>query len=321
MRGLFLTVLMFLVCSASAQRMSRLEYIEKYTNIAIEEMEIYGIPASITLAQGCLESANGNSRLAKEGNNHFGIKCKKGWKGMTMKHDDDEKDECFRVYASAEDSYRDHSEFLDKSPRYQELFKLDITDYKGWAHGLKAAGYATNPAYAQTLIKIIEDLQLYLLDSGKRLPVDVVEKKIDQYEIKDVVVSQDDAKKIDVDNYTVSSVSSVTHAVYENNGSLFVIAQEGDSYESLARMFKSSAKRLKKYNEVHKRASLHQGEIVYLKPKAKRSINGRVSHTIGQGETLRSVSQIYGIKIKSLESMNRLSKGSSVGVGQKIRLM
>ena len=159
-----------LALSANGQdRLTREEYIQKYKSLAVEEMEVYGIPASITMAQALLESDNGNGRLAREGNNHFGIKCKSTWTGATISHDDDAKGECFRKYPSVEASFNDHSEFLDKSARYQDLFKLDPMDYKGWAYGLKQAGYATNPAYAELLIKIIEDNQLYHLDRGEEI--------------------------------------------------------------------------------------------------------------------------------------------------------
>lgn len=162
-----LTALMF---SAAAmiplhgQNLTRAQYIEKYKDIAIRQMNRHKIPASITLAQGCLESDNGNSSLARKANNHFGIKCHKGWLGGRYKHDDDSKGECFRRYDSAAESYADHSNFLTNRPRYASLFDLEITDYKAWAHGLKAAGYATDPKYAQLLINIIEDYKLYQYD-------------------------------------------------------------------------------------------------------------------------------------------------------------
>lgn len=149
------------------ERLSNEEYIAKWCDAAVADMERYGIPASIKLAQGMLESDNGNSRLARVANNHFGIKCKSDWRGRTLSHDDDAPGECFRSYASAEESWRDHSEFLDKGDRYAFLFELDPTDYKGWAEGLKRAGYATNPKYPQLLVKLIEDNQLHLYDTGE----------------------------------------------------------------------------------------------------------------------------------------------------------
>ena len=162
------------------QKLSREEYIRRYKGLAVEEMDIYGIPASIKMAQALLESDNGNGRLAREANNHFGIKCKSTWTGATISHDDDAAGECFRKYASVEDSYRDHSEFLDRSERYQDLFKLDPLDYKGWAYGLKQAGYATNPQYAELLIKIIEDNRLYLLDEGRDIDPQIMGNRPDK---------------------------------------------------------------------------------------------------------------------------------------------
>ena len=158
----------FCAVGASAQslraRQSKEEYIERYKNIAIDHMERYGIPASITLAQGILESDSGNSTLAKSSNNHFGIKCKKNWTGARVYHDDDAKGECFRKYGSVEESYQDHADFLDQQPRYDSLFAYASNDYRSWARGLKAAGYATAPDYAQRLTRIIEEYELYLLD-------------------------------------------------------------------------------------------------------------------------------------------------------------
>lgn len=160
------TLLLLFVNPAIAQEITREQYINTYKDIAIRQMKLYGIPASIILAQGCLESGNGNSRLAVKGNNHFGIKCHNTWKGRRIYHNDDEKGECFRRYTQAEDSFKDHSEFLRNGKRYQSLFDLSKTDYKAWAHGLKAAGYATNPKYAQLLIDIIERDQLYRYDTN-----------------------------------------------------------------------------------------------------------------------------------------------------------
>ena len=140
-----------------------LTYIEKFKGVAIEEMNTYGIPASITLAQGISELGSGNSSLAKYANNHFGIKCTSDWKGKAYYKDDDERNDCFRVYKDARESYKDHSEFL-KRKRYSFLFELDKNDYKNWALGLKTAGYATNPKYPDMLIGIIEKYKLYQYD-------------------------------------------------------------------------------------------------------------------------------------------------------------
>jgi flagellum-specific peptidoglycan hydrolase FlgJ len=158
-----------------------LQYIDRFKTIAIQEMNLYGIPASITLAQGMFESGSGNGDLAKTANNHFGIKCTSDWKGKSYYKDDDNKNDCFRVYDHPEDSYRDHSEFL-KRKRYAALFELDKNDYQGWANGLKAAGYATNPNYAQLLIGLI---QKYNLDQYDR-----PEGEIQKIKREDRVLSQ-----------------------------------------------------------------------------------------------------------------------------------
>ena len=206
--------------SANAQdRLTRQEYIQKYKALAIEEMEIYGIPASITMAQALLESDDGNGRLAREANNHFGIKCKSSWTGMTISHDDDAKGECFRKYATVEDSYTDHSEFLDKSARYQDLFKLDPLDYKGWAYGLKQAGYATNPAYAELLIKIIEDNQLYHLDRGEELNPTTPDQSAIEKPQQTLAATEPMPKEqvVDVDNYSIAITGEAGHhTVYHN---------------------------------------------------------------------------------------------------------
>lgn len=318
--------LLCLIMTASAQRMSRQDYIDKYKALAIEDMEKYGIPASITMAQGCLESDNGNSRLARQANNHFGIKCKKEWTGKTISHDDDAKGECFRSYDNAEHSFRDHSEFLDKSQRYQALFKLDIRDYKGWAKGLKAAGYATSPTYAEQLIKIVEDNELYRLDRGERLPweakAEVVELpvKVVPEEVAAVPVP-DETLMIDVDNYIVSVRSNPDFTVYVNNGSEFVVARPVDTFESVAKSFKTSARRLRKFNDVSSKGQLRAGEVVYLKSKASRSENGKLIHVASEGQTLHYISQRYGIKLKKLAALNRLDANSPIGIGQQIRLM
>ena len=168
-KAIFALIFSAIVCSVAdswAQtRLTKEEYIDRYKEIAIDHMERYGIPASITMAQGILESDSGNSNLARRSNNHFGIKCKKDWKGAKVYHTDDAPNECFRKYDSVEDSYEDHAEFLDNSPRYDSLFAYPSNDYRSWARGLKAAGYATAPDYAQRLIKIIEDNKLFLLDN------------------------------------------------------------------------------------------------------------------------------------------------------------
>lgn len=304
-------------------KMTREQYIERYKATAIEQMEIYGIPASIKMAQALLESDNGNSRLAREANNHFGIKCKREWTGETIAHDDDAAGECFRKYATPLESFTDHSEFLDKSARYQDLFKLDPMDYKGWAYGLKKAGYATNPTYAEQLIKIIEDNRLFLLDQGRDIPTEVF-ASVTPTETPETPLppKAEPTGQIDIDNYTISiEASDGRHTVYHNNGSQFVVAAPSDSYGSIAREFGLNPKQVYKFNDVPEGASLKPGDMVYLRRKNKRSENGKLIHVAKEGDTMHSISQMYGIRLGNLVNINRRPKNSEVKAGQQIRLM
>lgn len=321
MRAAIFTAAIFLSASgAYSQKMSREEYIEKYKSLAIEDQEVYGIPASIKLAQAMLESDNGNSRLARAGNNHFGIKCKSDWTGQTIKHDDDAPQECFRKYATVEESFRDHAEFLDKSPRYQFLFDLEPTDYKGWAYGLSKAGYATNPKYPELLIKIIEDNQLYLLDQGKQLPDNKVAEPVDTPPAEPAS-AEPGTGKVDIDNYVVAIYNHEGYDIYLNNGSKFIIAKEDNSIGRIAAVFSIKERKLRKYNDMQLGDNVKAGDMVYINPKNKRSDNGRVLHTVEQGQTMRDISQIYGIKLKKLQSLNRYFATGEPTQGQQIRLM
>ena len=317
-----------LTINAVAQdRTTKEQYIEQYKQLAIDDMEKYGIPASIKMAQALLESDAGNSRLARQANNHFGIKCKKDWTGETIHHDDDAPQECFRKYPSAQDSFHDHSEFLDRSPRYQGLFELDPLDYKAWAHGLKAAGYATNPKYPELLIKLIEDYKLYLLDKGevateaipapapKSEPVQtIVEEPISAPELVNAAV------QVDVDNYVLALHNRGGYDIYLNNGCEFVVAAEGDDINSLSQSLDISIKRLRKMNDLTLDGDFAGGEPVYIKPKAKRSENGHLLHTVREGETLHSISQTYGIRLKKLATMNHLTGDGRIFAGQQLKL-
>jgi len=304
------------------------EYIDKYKAFAIEDMAKYGIPASITMAQALLESDNGNSALAREGNNHFGIKCKSDWQGETIAHDDDQKGECFRKYASAEQSYRDHSEFLDKSPRYQPLFQLDTRDYAGWARGLKAAGYATNPLYADMLIKIIEANQLYLLDEGKPLPASVFAvggpaggKGLGTSVWDEAVADRSaDGTGGGVDLGVVAH-SEGGYSVYSNNGIYFVVAGDGDTYEDIAGRLGVSASRLRRYNDQSSKEQPAAQSVVYIGEKAKRNLDSRVLHIAAEGESLHSISQLYGIRLKNLARLNHMKATAALYTGQQVRLM
>ena len=297
---LFLTSL-----AASAQVKWSAEYqryIDQYKDIAIEEMANYRIPASITLAQGLLESGAGTSYLSRCGNNHFGIKSH-GWQGRTIRHDDDKKQESFRAYDSPRESYEDHSRFIANRERYQRLFSLNITDYRGWANGLKECGYATNPKYAQRLISIIETYQLYKYDT--MLPI----RKVVAVEKKEVTpVSKRTA-------YTV-------HPIKAYNQNYYVYARRGDSFESIGREVGVSASNLAKYNERNANETLHEGDVVYLRKKQKKADRRYrdYRHVVKQGESMYTIAQTYGMKLSSLYKLNHLDPESTISVGDELRV-
>ena len=274
------------------------DYVNKWKDEAVRQMENYKIPASITLAQGVLESGNGVSELAKKSNNHFGIKCHKDWTGGRTYHDDDEKGECFRVYDNPSDSYEDHSKFLLRS-RYASLFELDIENYKGWAKGLSKCGYATNPKYPELLITIIERHELYKLDSG------------DWINDKEAVADARRGAKLHTSR-TLHSVSTT------ENGIQFVYANQGDSIEKLAEQFDMMKWQFRKYNEIDKGHVFRKGEIVYLQPKKNSGFADW--HTVRGGETIWSISQKYGIKMKALAKKNNIPVDSHLRIGMKLSL-
>ena len=316
MRRIVLCLVMMAVCAGAAaqRRLTPAEYVEKYKHLAIADQEYYGIPASVKMAQALLESDCGNSRLALQGNNHFGIKCKRDWTGETILHDDDELQECFRKYPSIEESFRDHSEFIDKSARYQPLFELDPTDYKGWARGLKECGYATNPRYAEQLIELIERHELFRLDAeepGREVSVLESLRNIEPHV---------DVFGVDVDNYMVSTKRLGDYQVFFNNGSEFVFAQQGETYETISTIVGKSAKKLRRYNDAGAGYQPRAGEQVYIHPKTARSKNGELLHQGQKGETLRFVSQKYGVKLRRLARLNRMEADAVLREGQQIRL-
>lgn len=251
------------VTGLQAQNMTRAEYIERYKDTAVAHMEKYGIPASIKMAQGLLESNNGNSRLAVEACNHFGIKCKSDWTGLTVYHDDDELGECFRRYSNAGDSWADHSEFLDTGTRYQSLFTLDPLDYKGWAHGLKAAGYATNPRYAELLITIIEDNQLYLLDRGEGLPIRTIIAREDAA-AQSPYIELVSPGQIEIDRFTIAMNNVDGREIFRTPDGLFIVAKEGDTIGSLSKLVGVRAKRLARRNRLNVASRLVPGQQINL---------------------------------------------------------
>ena len=272
---ILLSFLLLYAADVFAQReMSREEYIATFAPLAIRQQKEYGIPASIKIAQGMIESRYGNSDLSRRSNNHFGIKCKTNWVGDTVRYDDDARQECFRRYSSIEDSYRDHSEFLKGSPRYERLFRLDPKDYKGWAKGLKECGYATNPHYASILIKCIEDYELYLLDDGE-LPSYLAGINLDIDNNCSPVVSPEQyvaasvadtgGRMVDIDNFAAAVYSVAGHGVFINDGNLYIIAQDGDSFDSIAKNIGISSRRLKRYNKKNiSNRQLVPGDAVYI---------------------------------------------------------
>lgn len=255
------------------------KYIKTYSDLAVQHQKKYKIPASITLAQGLLESGAGQSDLARRSNNHFGIKCHSDWRGGRVYHDDDLRGECFRKYKRVEDSYEDHSKFLLRS-RYERLFDLKITDYKGWARGLQKCGYATDRAYANKLIKVIEDYELYRYDTGKGHKISQKEREKQKY-------------------------PKLRYTIYRTFGLLYVYAKENDSFDRIAQSLDFKVKDLKKFNEVPEDFPLQKGDIVYLEKKKKKADKPYYDHVVQIGESMHSISQKYGIQIKSLYKINK----------------
>ena len=300
---LFLFACLFFISHLSAQmRWNSVyqEYIDQYKDLAIEEMLRYSIPASITLAQGIFESGAGRSELSVKGNNHFGIKCH-GWAGRSVYHDDDARNECFRAYDNVLQSYEDHSKFLRYNVRYNSLFTLQRTDYRGWAQGLKACGYATNPRYADKLIELIELYKLYELD--KATSYDKFMAKRGGY---DKPVSQ----------------GMSLHPIKIYNKNYYIIARAGDTFKGIGEEIDISYRKIAKYNERDKHDVLHAGEIIYLKKKQKKADKAYKNrpHIVKAGESMYSIAQRYGIRLKSLYKKNHLSPDYQARVGDTLRV-
>ena len=269
-----LTIFVCLSLQAQTRNKQYEDYIKQYRDLAVDEMKKYHIPASITLAQGLLESGAGQSTLARKSNNHFGIKCGSDWRGKTVRHNDDARGECFRAYKHPKQSYEDHSKFLAGRPRYASLFKLKITDYKGWARGLKKAGYATDPRYAQRLIDIIE---LYDLDK--------YDKKGGLKWMKE---------------------NPNPHQPYIANGLLYMVVRAGDTWKSISKEFDISQKKLRKYNDLYKGYELQPGDILYLEKKNRKAQKEHIVHVLRAGESMYLISQKYGIRLKNLYKLNKM---------------
>jgi hypothetical protein len=302
-RLLFLIFILFLG-SISFSQQTPAEYVKNFSEMAVKNMKLSGVPASITLAQGILESSSGNSRLAKEANNHFGIKCH-NWTGAEIYADDDKKNECFRKYKSAYESYRDHAEFLSTRDRYSFLFELKTSDYKGWAKGLSKAGYATDPKYADKLIGIIERYELYIYDTD-RLPDRHEEDKTDQAH---GFISE--SKFI---------IGTDIYQEFSNNNVPFVLTRNGDDIDKLANDLNLRKWQIKKYNNLDDNETFSEGDIIYLKPKRRKADSKYETHTVQEGESMRDISQQYAVKLNRLYRMNKMDKGTEPSTGTVLNL-
>ena len=307
LKYIFALIFLFFTGSmAIGQKMSRPEYIEKYKGLAVKQMQVSGIPASIILAQACLESGDGNSRLATEGRNHFGIKCH-NWEGPKIYHDDDASGECFRKYGDAEESFKDHSDFLRFRDRYRFLFELNINDYKGWAHGLKKAGYATNPNYPQMLIKIIEEYNLSQYDNlALNLPPSPIE--IEAPKEANPIVSSELYK------------FTLDRELLEKNGVAYIVGSKNDTYSSLARDYKLFTRELLRFNDLKNEQPIEEGTIIYVEKKKKKAEPLLEKHITDAGDTMYELSQRYAIQLKYLYKMNNMKSGSEPEAGQIIIL-
>jgi hypothetical protein len=319
------------------------EYINTYKELAIKEMLRTGVPASITLAQGILESQSGESNLAKKSNNHFGIKCKTDWTGEKVYHDDDERGECFRSYTDAEQSYIDHSDFLKSRAHYAFLFKLDPTDFEGWAKGLKKAGYATNPVYAQKLIDVIQrynlqDYTLIALQRSKEQNNDLAVASNERNvvappEKNDEVIPEPVVANEPVTVAAVSAPEKITATIalyqasdypqspFTINGARVLLAKEGTSLLAIANEFGVSYKKLLEFNEMDEAKTsdiLPYDQLIFLSKKGKKG--GKDLHIVAINETLEIIAQKEGVLLEALLAYNRIPKGRQPQVGEKIYL-
>ncbi len=306
---ILLTALILAGCSTSKQATSTQvknisqarddyeRYVLTYYPIAVEQMTRHNIPASITLAQGLLESGAGKSKLSRSSNNHFGIKADKNWTGKRTSSLDNGKLCYFRKYDNVRDSYEDHSSFLVNRQRYASLFKLKKTDYKGWAKGLKKAGYAEDPAYPTKLISLIERYELYRYDS---------------YTMKDIKKSSGVALETHEEKYS--------RTIYKANGLLYIIGDTGDTFKSLSKEFGTSQSKLIKYNDLYKGYNIKAGDIIYLEEKNSKTDKQYPTHTVNAGESMHYISQKYGIKLDKLYKNNPEYIEKSIKSGDIIRL-
>ena len=292
-----------------AQRISPDEYINTYREIAIAEMKRSGIPASVTLAQGILETECGNSDLVKRSNNHFGIKCKSTWTGESVKHTDDAPNECFRKYNNPADSYKDHSDYLKTSPRYATLFELDPSDYKGWAYGLKKAGYATNPKYPQIVISNIEKYNLQQYDN-------LTGENFDNIAINKIITDQKPVEQnIVVDITAIENSIKLKNKI---NGLKALMAPKGASLLVIASKANIDLGKLLEYNDLSTDGLLNDEQVIYLEKKPKQG--NRDFYIALQKETLYDISQNNAVQLKNLLQFNNMNENQTVQKGTKIKL-
>lgn len=272
------------------------EYISQYKNIAMSEMQRTGVPASIKLAQGILESSFGNSYLAREGKNHFGIKCQRNWQGRRIYKDDDKANECFRKYYDPYESYIDHSNFIRNNVRYSSLFNLDVRDYEGWAKGLSAAGYATNPKYAKLLIDLIEKHELHQFDyDNNRCSLVTTETK----------------------DFTPEIIPRI---MYQNRIKTIIFSCEVTPQQVVEIYPNIRYSRLMKYNDFEQTASIPANTNIFLQPKRKRAAIGIPIHIVSKGETMRELSQLYGVRLDRLYKYNMMRPGQEPAENEVVRL-
>lgn len=347
MKKLSISIGLFLGLFAQAQNWnSEEQYIQRFATIAVEQMEKYKIPASITLAQGLIETGGGQSRLAQEGNNHFGIKCKSDWTGKSMRHDDDAPQECFRVYDSPAQSYEDHSLFLATREYYKKLFELDIHDYRGWAHGLKKAGYATNSRYAPMLLSKIEKYQLQEFDYMK--PADVYaallkkypalsddsifmaklqqDRKTDRekkavtlrvpYQPTSFAKTLENVQKVRVSSYK-DVINSILVKNHPNGDLKYIVVPEDMDIELISKKFDIPVNKLQRWNELDKN-TVRRNDILFLEPK---NFEGNIEkYTTVMGDTMHAIAQKFAVRVEKLYSKNNYQPGTQPPVGEVIYL-
>lgn len=312
--GVFLATMYSIILGADLRRnIFYDEYIDKHKKLAITHMKKYNVPASIILAQGLLESEAGRSSLTTKSNNHFGIKCKNDWQGERVIAADDTPNDCFRKYKNVEDSYEDHSRFLVERSRYNSLFSLDITDYKSWAKGLQKAGYATDRAYANKLIKVIEDYELYKYDRDGF-------NRDQNYSLQTLVNTKTTPPPSSSPPPSSPPLSKTRHTPYKTNGLVYVIAYRGDSYRAIAQEFGFNVAELCKYNEVPQNFPLEAGDIVYFEKKHKKADKPYYEHVVRVGDSMYRISQLYGMVVENLYEMNKKDFSYVPMVGDILRL-